>query len=524
MAQALAAASAPSFCDGFKVPPSDPMICDGTVATRTESLGPLSLLGGGVMSRVTLPISAAGPSQAARVVGADDKDHLAALAAPDRLLLRCSGGKSEISRFFASLLGSSDVTINRLGADLWSVIVPYRGALPDQAPATTEERKAFPDAPGLALVSMLQRGRSKDPLLGPISATIDRVIQGPAPDRGAESAHREVQPPSSKMGARILAAPTQYDIWLVNQGVGPDLATLNVTAWSSPAAVAIVDSGIADFPAQLTNIRRDLGADTSGIQAPAKTTPSCSVACDRDMGHGTKVAGTVASKSYGVALNTPLIPINIYDSHQCTTYSAIIAGICAAAKVNASIVVLPWNFAAPTQSPLQCGSGTQDDDPICAAIESQTTMLFIAAAGDTPGPVGDTYPASWAGAIPNLLTVGGVDEADNWSNSAFDAQRIRLAGFSGQCYVLTKTENTEPGGGTSLAAGFVAGAAALYWSATSSPTAPTAITALATSARRIGAFTTCCANCGVLDVRHALGGKATTGLKGINPSPAPCKP
>lgn len=55
-----------------------------------------------------------------------------------------------------------------------------------------------------------------------------------------------------------------------------------------------------------------------------------------DAGHGTHVAGTIGSKSYGVAKKTKLLAVKVLDRYGSGTLAGVIAGVTWAAKDSAT--------------------------------------------------------------------------------------------------------------------------------------------------------------------------------------------
>jgi hypothetical protein len=420
------------------------------------------------------------------------------LAAPDRLVLGFDGPvrAGDVLGVLSSDTGPPNgpaptAAIRELGGGAWLVTV--QPGLRSPALLSDAEREAFARAPGLALVSALKRhlGPISGPGSGSVlrSASIDRLIpleESPAPLRAAAST-----PP--KCPARQGAAGLQ--------GLAPS---------SCPATVAIVDSGIFNHP----DLHRVLSQDAVDTSNPGQVifgnsaTKPCKAACS----HGTSVAGAVASSRFGVAPNTPLVPIRVFDAQDCGWSSAIASGLYLAAK-RARIVVLAWTFAAMDRP--RCGdAGGAQVDEICQAIKTSPEALFVAAAGNAGKDLAIVpfYPPAWAGELENLLVVGGVNSEDGWFSSNRGSQLIHLAGIAGECKTTIPNGGFDGVQGTSMAAGFAAGAAALYWAKNPTATPAEVKNALSQSARLRGSgkFQRCCLDCGVLDVARALGGQATT--------------
>ena len=165
-------------------------------------------------------------------------------------------------------------------------------------------------------------------------------------------------------------------------------------------------------------------------------------------GHGTHVAGTIGSDSYGVAPGTDLVGVKVLDDDGSGSYDDIIAGVEWVAENAESGSVANLSLGGPTSQAL--------DEAVSALAESG---VFVAVAAGNEGQ--DANNVSPAGA-PGVTTVAASDETDTSASftnygSAVD---IYAPGVG--------VESTVPGGGTdtydgtSMASPHVAGAAALY--------------------------------------------------------------
>ncbi|OCK80105.1 subtilisin-like serine protease-like protein PR1A [Lepidopterella palustris CBS 459.81] len=120
-------------------------------------------------------------------------------------------------------------------------------------------------------------------------------------------------------------------------------------------------------------------------------------------GHGTHVAGTIGSKTYGVAKKTMLYAVKVLDASGSGTNSGIIAGIL---------------FAANDQKTRSCANGAvcnmsfgggKSTAVNAATADAVSAGLFVAvAAGNMGVDAGNYSPAS----EPSACTVGGTDIND----------------------------------------------------------------------------------------------------------------
>ncbi len=262
------------------------------------------------------------------------------------------------------------------------------------------EARSLKDAPGVEAVELDQ----------PVSALEVQNTAGDVPwglDRSDQSRglNGRYQPPADGAGTHVYVVDTGIDLdhpELKNQiGSGIDLITVNGTA-------------------------------------------------DDCNGHGTHIAGTIASGPYGMAPNATVHPVRVLDCRGSGSTSAVIAG-------------LNWiKKTAPARSivNLSLGGGRSAllDSTVADLVNSNITV--VAAAGNESSDACNVSPAAAAAA----LTVGATTSKDQQS------------GFSnfGSCLDLyapgSAITSTVPGGGkasysgTSMAAPHVAGAAAVYWS------------------------------------------------------------
>ena len=193
--------------------------------------------------------------------------------------------------------------------------------------------------------------------------------------------------------------------------------------------------------------------------------------CD---GHGTHVAGTVGSSTYGVAKGVDLVAVRVLDCNGSGTWSGVIAGVDWVTGVHAA--------GAPAVANMSLGGGASSavDDAVTKSIADGVTYAVAAGNGNKAGQAQDACNYSPA-RIPNALTTGATDKTDtkaSWSNY-------------GTCLDLFApgvgiTSTTQEGGtatwsGTSMASPHVAGVVALYLE--TSPTASPAEVATVITSR-----------------------------------------
>jgi serine protease len=167
-------------------------------------------------------------------------------------------------------------------------------------------------------------------------------------------------------------------------------------------------------------------------------------------GHGTHVAGTVGSSTYGVAKNVKLVAVRVLDCEGSGSNSGVLAGI-------------DWvkaNHIKPAVANMSLGGGTSTalDNAVNATVAAGVTMV-VAAGNDNNNACGHS-PARAA----NAITVGSTSSNDRRSSfSNFgNCLDIYAPGSSIKSTWSTSNSATNTISGTSMAAPHVAGVAALY--------------------------------------------------------------
>ncbi|MFM9172585.1 MAG: S8 family serine peptidase, partial [Acidimicrobiaceae bacterium] len=166
-------------------------------------------------------------------------------------------------------------------------------------------------------------------------------------------------------------------------------------------------------------------------------------------GHGTHVAGTIASQTYGVAKAARLVPVRVLDCNGSGTYSGVIAGLDWIAQNR------PSTQRAVVNMSLGGGASSSLDSAVASLVASGVAV--VVAAGNSNTDACTTSPARAASAI----TVGAT--ASNDSRASFSNYGSCLDLFAPGANITSTVpgNSTAIYSGTSMAAPHVAGVAAV---------------------------------------------------------------
>lgn len=167
-------------------------------------------------------------------------------------------------------------------------------------------------------------------------------------------------------------------------------------------------------------------------------------------GHGTHVAGTVGSATYGVAKGVNLYGVRVLSCSGSGSNSGVIAGIDWVAQ----------NHQSPAVANMSLGGGasTATDNAVANAVSSGVTV--VVAAGNDNSNACNYSPAR----APSAVTVGSTTSSDSRSSFSNYGTCLDIFGPGSSITSTWHTSNsaTNTISGTSMASPHVAGVAALY--------------------------------------------------------------
>lgn len=165
-------------------------------------------------------------------------------------------------------------------------------------------------------------------------------------------------------------------------------------------------------------------------------------------GHGTHVAGTVGSATYGVAKDVDLVAVRVLGCTGSGTNAGVIAGVDWVAS----------NASGPSVANMSLGGGnsTALDSAVNSAINAGIT--FVVAAGNDNSDACTGSPNR----VPAALTIASSTSSDARSSFSNYGSCIDLFAPGSSITSTWSNGGTNTISGTSMASPHVAGAAALY--------------------------------------------------------------
>ncbi|WP_439386529.1 S8 family peptidase [Amycolatopsis lexingtonensis] len=236
--------------------------------------------------------------------------------------------------------------------------------------------------------------------------------------------------------AGVQPDPPSWGLDRIDQRTGLDHA-YHYASDGSGVTIYVIDSGVdANHP------------DFQGRVAPGRDFLNGGSDTADTNGHGTRLAGIAAGKDYGVAKGAQIVPVRVLDKDGGGATDQIIAGIDWVAQ----------NAQQPAVAVL--GIGGVPNDQLDAAVKRLAAVVPIAVpAGSETADASGFSP----GRVTEALTVGATDTQDHPDKASNFGQDVDLyaPGVDVPGPIAGGT-GAGPESGTSMAAAFAAGVAALY--------------------------------------------------------------
>ncbi len=294
----------------------------------------------------------------------------------------------------------------------------------------------------------------------------------PGADATAEVAGSVRKPvkPKRKARPRPVAAdpapndPLWRDSWSLAKVRAP--AAWRVTRGAADVVVAVLDTGVDRSHPDLQ------GAFVEGWDAVNEDADA-----NDDHGHGTLVAGVIAARAnngiggVGACSQCSLMPVKVIGGNGAGNAADIAEGITWAADHGARVINMSFVMSG------------HDDGVAAALAHARSKGVLIVAAAGNDGSADVTFPAGQ----PGVVSVTGTDAADARYQWASYGSWVTLAAPG--C-----SKSTQAGGGyadfcgTSSAAAFASGVAALARSAARDAAVDRIVAAMSANAVRVGDF------------------------------------
>lgn len=317
----------------------------------------------------------------------------------------------------------------------------------------------------------------------------------------------------------LFAGNDSVIVAVIDTGIDYNHEDLKSNMWRNPGETGIDKEGHDKATNNIDDDGNGYVDDIVGFDFFSRDNKPYDVVEDNGLGessgHGTHCAGSIAARGFngkgisGVSPLSRIMALRFMPQYHYGMTDKAVQAIDYAVKNGARIINASWG-----------GYGDENDSEniiLKAAIQdaADAGVLFVTAAGngDADG-VGDNideamrfYPAAYR--LPNIITVAASDYDDRLLEfSNFGKERVHIAA-PGHMIMSTiphdKYANDEvQWSGTSMAAPFVAGAAALLWSHEPGLTYSEVRDRILTRARRVDDLKNKIVSGGILDVAASI--------------------
>jgi membrane-anchored mycosin MYCP len=236
-------------------------------------------------------------------------------------------------------------------------------------------------------------------------------------------------------------------LWSITEGRSIDTG--------KPVVVGVIDTGLDPRQPQMTHINR-----TGTFDAVTAVNDHNRVDCQ---GHGTEVTSLIAAQPsdtsafYGVAPQVKIVPIKYTNTGGSDVADPIIRAFKYAIDQHVDII----NFSS--------GAPNQLGPAFVAQLKraQQENILVVVAGGNDKADSGNAtvYPAAYSTQFPNVIAVSAIDESGSTGNFSTSGNYIDVAAPGVNVVTATRYSGFVNANGTSFAAPFVTGTAALMLAA-----------------------------------------------------------
>ena len=361
---------------------------------------------------------------------------------PDSYIVRFVAGTNP-AEFGKKIIDDFNKDVDEENAETRKAAKAKASAAAAAAKAKGKSSSAAAAAAAKVAVKLKARGTFKKAFSKVLNAAVIEI-----PPAAVAGISRNPRVLSVERDAEVLVDPTPvsqtgatWGIDRIDQRALPLSGTFSAPTTASNVAAYVVDTGIdASHPEFGGRVINGFDAVSGGSGAT-----DCN-------GHGTHVAGTIASATYGVAKSAILVPVRVLGCDGSGTYSGVIAGLDWIAHNR------PSTQRAVVNMSLGGGTSSSLDSAVASLVASGVAV--VVAAGNSNVDACTSSPARAASAI----TVGSTTTTD--SRSSFSNFGSCLDIFAPGSNITS----TVPGGGTavysgtSMASPHVAGVAAVVLS------------------------------------------------------------